>query len=159
MERGSRSGGAQEGVESLWLNVAANRKIREWRELVGWSAARLACELGLGRNGRSYVKHLESRTRPWFVRPRIALRLDELMRTTKPGMRLVEPKRTLIFTRYVLPAKLHLYVRPRRCRGHGRLCIMAATQVYCGSSVRERAECRKIWKRKERRREREAADG
>lgn len=117
-------------------------------------------ELGLRgkKGGRSYVKHLESKTHPWFLRPGMAAKLMVLMQTTKPGTKLVEPKRTLIFTRYVLPAKLSLYVRPRRCRGHRRMCVMVANQVYCGVTAKERAECRRVWRRRVRREEKEAED-
>jgi hypothetical protein len=156
VKRGSRSGGAQKGVQALWLHEGANQKIRAWREKVGWSAERLARELGY--RGRSYVKHMESKTKPWFITPQAAKRLKALMRKTKPGLKLAEPKRTLIFTRFVLPAKLRLDVRPRRCRGHGRASIMAANQVYCGSTKKERAECRKVWGRRERKKRREAED-
>ncbi len=150
----SSAQGAVEGVEASWQKLSANRKIREWRESVGWSAERLAREMGY--RGRSYVKHMESKTKPWFITRTAAKKLKRLMETVPAAkkVRLEEPKRTQIFSRYVLPAKVYLYVRPRRCRGHNRPSFMSATQVYCGVTARERAECRKLWKRRERKRER-----
>ncbi len=151
----SSAQGAEEGVQALWVDVGTNWKIREWRESVGWSAERLAREMGY--RGRSYVKHMESKTKPWFITPSAAAKLKRLMETVPAAkrVRLEEPKRTQIFSRYVLPAKVYLYVRPRRCRGHNRPSFMSATQVYCGTSKKERAECRKLWRRRERKRERE----
>ncbi len=139
--------GAEKGVQAVWLKVGWNHKIRAWRESVGWSASYLARELGVSR---SYVKHLESSKKPWLIRPRIAKRLSELMATITPKVRLEIPRQVVIVTRHALPAKVFLYVRPRKCRGHNRASVMAANQVYCGASVRQRGECRRAWKRRER---------
>ena len=139
-------------VTTQALHGVQNRKIRKWRQRVGWSANRLARELGVGR---TYVKHLESKRRPWRLRPRIATRLAELMASTQPRVRLDPPKEIQVVTKYHLPPEVYLFVRPRRCRGHGRMSVMASNQVYCGTTAKERAECRRLWRRRERKKQKE----
>jgi hypothetical protein len=140
--------GAVEGVGAFVLDLASNRKIKAWRNSVGWSSNRLSKEMGY--RGPSYIKHLESETKPWVITARAASKLNALMQSTKPKGELQAPKRIMIFTRYQVATKMFLYLRPRRCRGHERSCIMGPNQVYCGSTDHERAECRKVWKRRER---------
>jgi len=137
----------EEGVEALWLNGRMSREIRAWRDKVGWSATRLAKELNVSR---SYVKHIESRKHPWSVRPRVELRLRELIATTKPRMQLSEPKPRLLFSRFTIPNRVRLVTKVRRCRGHADWVIFgSANQVYCNR------ECERIYRRRVRKAEKE----
>jgi hypothetical protein len=137
-----------DAFEAFALDLASNRKIKAWRNSVGWSSNRLSKEMGY--RGPSYIKHLESETKPWALSARAASKLSVLMQSTKPRGELEAPKKIMVFTRYQVATKMFLYLRPRRCRGHKRSCIMGPNQVYCGSTDWERAECRKVWKRRER---------
>jgi transcriptional regulator with XRE-family HTH domain len=121
--------------------TAGAAKIKAWRMAVGLSAQELADRLG---HHRTYVKHLESRKRPWVLMPADAEKLDQLARELKQVIRLRDP-RIRIFSRYVLDDGLVNLVRPRRCRGHGKLMLFpSSNQVYCDL----KRECKKLWRRK-----------
>jgi transcriptional regulator with XRE-family HTH domain len=121
--------------------TAGAAKIKAWRMAVGLSAQELADRLG---HHRTYVKHLESRKRPWVLMKADAEKLDQLARELKQVIYLRDP-RLRIFSRYVLDDGLVNLVRPRRCRGHGKLMLFpSSNQVYCDL----KRECKKLWRRK-----------
>lgn len=58
------------------VSIVTAATLREFRRRTNWSANQLASELMVSR---TYIKHLESETNPWMIRPRIASRFQELV--------------------------------------------------------------------------------
>ncbi len=112
-------------------------EIKLLRRKMGWSAARLGEEWGVSR---SYIKHLESETDPWPVRPRLAIRFRALQKRVHQASRWQVTERMVLFSKFKMPPQLVVLVRPRKCRGHRRYCIFASRhQKYCGK------ECQALW--------------
>lgn len=121
----------------------ANVKIKRWRLSVGLSAAQLAKRLG---HHRTYVKHLESASRPWLLTEEDACKLDRLAKELKKPIKVRAVNALKMFSLYVLSDGIVNLVRPRRCRGHNQLMLFPSpNQVYCD----RKRECKKFWRRKE----------
>jgi len=138
-------------VHALLATCTPTDRLRQFREKTKsrWSLKGLAHEFGVSR---SYIKKLLRKRNPFPMTTRLIKRLDELETTTQ----FHSPqhlKRVIIYSRYQIPDKVYLYVRPRNCRGHHRPAVMTVNQVYCGTNKKQRAECAKLWRKRQRRAE------
>jgi hypothetical protein len=108
----------------------------------------LADRLGISRN---YLTKLLRRRNPWPVSKPVAHRFYDLRANTNIAItKRRRTKRVLVFAPFPLPNTIYLHVRPRACRGHNRPTVMVANQLYCGTTKKQRATCKKLWRRKER---------
>jgi hypothetical protein len=102
------------------------------------------------RISKDYMKKLLRKHNPFPVTPRIGARLRELQTQALPPIMRKHRRRIIIYTKYCVPQVVHLYLQPRKCRGHSQPSIMSPNQVYCGTSKKQRAACEKLWRKKQR---------
>jgi hypothetical protein len=108
----------------------------------------LAEQFGISKD---YMKKLLRKRNPFPITPRIVARLRELQAMSSPPIARKRRRRIIIYTKYSVPETVHLYLQPRKCRGHSQPSIMSPNQVYCGTSKKQRAACQKLWRKKQRR--------
>lgn len=139
--------------QGLWITYPTyptSNDFLSFRRRHNISAAALGTLLGgLTRDraySRSYIKHLEGGS--MRITPKIASAFDVIRSDFKAAAPHTEKQITIISQFKLRAGEVHLNLRPRKCRGHQRACIMSPTQIYCGTSIRQRAECQKLWKKK-----------
>lgn len=119
-------------------------EIKLFRQRLGWSATRLGQELGISR---SYIKHLESETDPWPVRPKIAIRFRALQKRVYRASRWKAKDRVTLFSKFKMPSQLVVLTRPRLCAGHRRYCVFKVhNQRFCNR------ECERLYRGRKRKR-------
>ena len=143
--------------QGLWITYPTYptpRDFLSFRKRYNISASALGAILGTHVRGkpygRSYIKHLEGGSQQ--IRPHLAKAFDEIAAQFEKKKN-AKPRAEKIITlvsKFKLPKveEVHVNLRPRQCRGHRRITIMAPTQIYCGTSIKQRAECQKLWRRK-----------
>ncbi len=113
-------------------------RIRRLRDVQGWSAHELACNLNCTR---SYIKSLEGGSLP--ITHRVAMKFIALERQTYAEA----ARHKQIKSLYPLPRELKILARPRKCRVCKEWFIFASPrQRVCNDP-----ECQRIARRRRRR--------